>query len=1022
MAKGQVSGENLVNQSVFDAFDRLDKRIAASITNVNGLQSAARSALGGSGLGEAAGKATDETKKATSALSEYEKALREVARQRERNQTIGANDVQQLAQERVIRSQVNKFAKDEAVLTSNLTQAYARLRKQRDLSANTLRNLIASQSASNKQIRNATVEFKRLDGQVRTADRAVGNFRDNVGNYGSAVRGVLGVTRSLLGAFGLFSGIQIAQRLFEQVKALDSVRFGLEQVTETQVGFNNATAFLSVVAERAGADLIGLTNRYTNFLAAAKSTTLTLAETQRVFENVVVAGAALGRSQDDINGSLRALEQILSKGNVQAEEIRGQLGERLPGAFQILEKALGLATGELNDMLEVGGLLSVDAIPALSRGLEEAFKLETIERVETLAAAQGRLNNEFTLFITQLEEGGGPLGTFAEGVLGFLTTAVKGFSLLARNQDQADEYFRDLTAEESYSDTLKALADEAERSGKAIVEVARDLQGDFTDQFNQATSSVESLNKELKENPSLLESITIKGQLDEAIAKVSLYEGGLKAVVKVLSDFVEESSKVGDAAEENANTLANLRVRLRNTKEAMEDAALTADDRATPAFLKLKKEANDLQTRIKALTGEFKENKEKLEEIIELGSVKFAQDLENELRKLQDRTEVGSAAWTHYQNQLDNVGEAFDEIKEKAALLRGDLSSLDLFDGAETDVLEGVRSTLSGVGLDALLADFAQRAGLSSQELTDEYIKQYGRDFDKFKEFQEKKIIELELSAERQQVIQRGSADIADELAQSVLQVQLERLEDEERKQKNIFDSVTKNKESSEEAIRLAGEDRRKSEERIEDKRQQAERNAFLFRQATAVADIFLAASVAKARAKAASLLLGPLLGDTFFATQLGIISANTATSLGVVLAQTLPAFFFKGKGLGDNYEGDAIWGELRREIKLGKDGALEVSPDGPAQTHVKSSDMILKSFGEFRRQLGSSNSETSKRVRRGVERTSQRSLGTVYSTPNNKKDPDLEKILERAVSRGMSRAKLSPKFNIYNDSKVRRV
>ena len=41
----------------------------------------------------------------------------------------------------------------------------------------------------------------------------------------------------------------------------------------------------------------------------------------------------MGLSADQTSGVLLALQQMISKGTVQAEELRGQLGERLPGAL-----------------------------------------------------------------------------------------------------------------------------------------------------------------------------------------------------------------------------------------------------------------------------------------------------------------------------------------------------------------------------------------------------------------------------------------------------------------------------------------------------------------------------------------------------------------------------------------------------------------------------------------------------------------------------------------------------------------
>lgn len=59
-----------------------------------------------------------------------------------------------------------------------------------------------------------------------------------------------------------------------------------------------------------------------------------------------MAGSALALSKDQMDGVFLALGQMISKGKVQAEELRGQLGERLPGAFDMAAKAMGRHHGE----------------------------------------------------------------------------------------------------------------------------------------------------------------------------------------------------------------------------------------------------------------------------------------------------------------------------------------------------------------------------------------------------------------------------------------------------------------------------------------------------------------------------------------------------------------------------------------------------------------------------------------------------------------------------------------------------
>lgn len=57
------------------------------------------------------------------------------------------------------------------------------------------------------------------------------------------------------------------------------------------------------------------------------------------------------------------------KGRVQAEELRGQFGERMPGAYQAAARAMGVTTEELAKMSENGELVAEDLLPALSREL-----------------------------------------------------------------------------------------------------------------------------------------------------------------------------------------------------------------------------------------------------------------------------------------------------------------------------------------------------------------------------------------------------------------------------------------------------------------------------------------------------------------------------------------------------------------------------------------------------------------------------------------------------------------------------
>ena len=93
---------------------------------------------------------------------------------------------------------------------------------------------------------------------------------------------------------------------------------------------------------------------FTQTLAGAKSANVSLEDALKTYEGLTVANKALGGTQDDLNGILRAATQIFSKNKVQAEELRGQIGDRLPGAFGQFAKATGMSTQELDKAMTDG--------------------------------------------------------------------------------------------------------------------------------------------------------------------------------------------------------------------------------------------------------------------------------------------------------------------------------------------------------------------------------------------------------------------------------------------------------------------------------------------------------------------------------------------------------------------------------------------------------------------------------------------------------------------------------------------
>lgn len=164
------------------------------------------------------------------------------------------------------------------------------------------------------------------------------------------------------------------------------------------------TTYLVSISNKLGLSLAETANSYAKLSAASKGTALEGAETRKIFEAVGNAAAKMGLSTAEADGALNALQQMISKGTVSAEELRGQLGERLPGAFQMAARAMGVTTAELGKMLELGQIAATDLLPKLADEMNKTFGAGS--SIDTAQATLNRLSTAWTQFKTSLTDAG----------------------------------------------------------------------------------------------------------------------------------------------------------------------------------------------------------------------------------------------------------------------------------------------------------------------------------------------------------------------------------------------------------------------------------------------------------------------------------------------------------------------------------------------------------------------------------------------------------------------------------------
>lgn len=203
-------------------------------------------------------------------------------------------------------------------------------------------------------------------------------------------------------------------------------------------GAKRATEFVKNLADSSGVDQIETLSSFAKFSAGAGD--MDAGQKESLFSNVIGTSRLMGLSTDEINGILKAFEQMASKGKIQAEELRGQLGDRMAGAFQLFARSLGMTTEQLDAAMKNGKVLSKDVLPKVSaemgRMIDKAGGWEKI--INSTQTQLGRLSNSWNNNLALMFDGS------QEGLTDFTRSLTNLLNSLGGQSKNLGEHFGDL--------------------------------------------------------------------------------------------------------------------------------------------------------------------------------------------------------------------------------------------------------------------------------------------------------------------------------------------------------------------------------------------------------------------------------------------------------------------------------------------------------------------------------------------------------------------------------------------------
>lgn len=326
----------------------------------------------------------------------YESARNEHAKL---NTRVGSGDAtsQEIARLRQLVAQLNQsgaaFARQKVAVEQTartLGEAGVNVDKlakaEQRLAANAARSAAAS---------------KALDSQIKSLSQSTGSTTEAFERWLRGKQGVLvflqqarGKVLALSAALGgLYLALDKVVKDGQEGVALKIRAEVLADNWDTTAG--ELEKYFRDTAERMGLELGTIIQDSAKLFVAGKEAKLDSNTVKYIFEQFSGFGQLMGADAETQSGIYKALEQMLSKTTVQAEELKGQLADRLPAATNLFAKALGVTNAELMEMMKDGKVLAADVLPKVAALIEETYGSNIEKTQKSLIAEQSRLNNAF---------------------------------------------------------------------------------------------------------------------------------------------------------------------------------------------------------------------------------------------------------------------------------------------------------------------------------------------------------------------------------------------------------------------------------------------------------------------------------------------------------------------------------------------------------------------------------------------------------------------------------------------------
>lgn len=290
---------------------------------------------------------------------------------------------------------------------------------------------LTSKYFENAQRYSAALEIARATSARFTASQLplVGGLKEVASEFGFAIKQVF-----LFGA--AYKALAFVQRLPGQIldaaKSQQQYSNALQTATQDTGTFAKELLYVDNVQRAFGLNLETTRSGFVRLYASMAPANFDSGSIEKLFTGISAATAALQLTPDKAERVIYAFGQMASKGQIMSEELKGQLGDVLPGALAIFAKAAGMSVKEFSKAMEDGVFVGGKFREVFANVSDELMTRFGTGAQAAGKSLQGLLNTVGGDFQRTLESFAPLANIAAQAVLGPLGNALRQLSTSAQ--------------------------------------------------------------------------------------------------------------------------------------------------------------------------------------------------------------------------------------------------------------------------------------------------------------------------------------------------------------------------------------------------------------------------------------------------------------------------------------------------------------------------------------------------------------------------------------------------------------